>query len=193
MACGSAANLEEIPGLAARGYPLKTVTDAIVMGNDLIGNFEAAATEPEPEARQRLDFFHAVQHLAAVGRADVEVLQPDAGLSHERGEGAEPQGVADDGAIGGDGHGVMDGRPRCEEGPPQVFLRADALIGEALEGGEFLHHGQHFRQVLFRRRSDHPVRARLAADTTAARDASRMEESSPTPHHVDPSVPAHST
>jgi NADH:ubiquinone reductase (H+-translocating) len=54
LACGSAANLEEIPGLASRGYPLKTVMDAIVMGNDLIGNFEAAVTEPEPEARQRL-------------------------------------------------------------------------------------------------------------------------------------------
>ena len=54
LACGSAANLEEIPGLAARGYPLKTVTDAIVMGNDLIGNFEAAVTETEREARQRL-------------------------------------------------------------------------------------------------------------------------------------------
>jgi NADH dehydrogenase len=54
LACGSAANLEEIPGLAARGYALKTVTDAIVMGNDLIGNFEAAATETEREARQRL-------------------------------------------------------------------------------------------------------------------------------------------
>ena len=39
LVCGSAANLEEIPGLTARGYPLKTVTDAIVMGNDLIGNF----------------------------------------------------------------------------------------------------------------------------------------------------------
>jgi NADH dehydrogenase len=54
LACGSAANLEEIPGVASRGYPLKTVMDAIVMGNDLIGNFEAAATETEPEARQRL-------------------------------------------------------------------------------------------------------------------------------------------
>jgi NADH dehydrogenase len=54
LACGSAANLEEIPGLASRGYPLKTVMDAIVMGNDLIGNFEAAATEPEQEVRQRL-------------------------------------------------------------------------------------------------------------------------------------------
>jgi NADH dehydrogenase len=54
LACGSAANLEKIPGVASRGYPLKTVTDAIVMGNDLIGNFDAAATEPEPEARKRL-------------------------------------------------------------------------------------------------------------------------------------------
>jgi NADH dehydrogenase len=54
LACGSAANLEEIPGLASRGYALKTVVDAIIMGNDIIGNFEAAATEPELEARQRL-------------------------------------------------------------------------------------------------------------------------------------------
>ena len=54
LACGSTANLAEIPGLASRGYALKTVTDAIVMGNDLIGNFEAAATEPDREARQRL-------------------------------------------------------------------------------------------------------------------------------------------
>ena len=54
LACGSAANLEEIPGLASRGYALKTVIDAIVMGNDVIGNFEAAATEPEAGARKRL-------------------------------------------------------------------------------------------------------------------------------------------
>jgi len=54
LACGAAANLEEIPGLASRGYALKTVIDAIVMGNDLIGNFEAAATETEPAERQRL-------------------------------------------------------------------------------------------------------------------------------------------
>jgi NADH dehydrogenase len=54
LACGSAANLGEIPGVAARGYALKTVIDAIVMGNDLIGSFEAAASEPETEVRQRL-------------------------------------------------------------------------------------------------------------------------------------------
>jgi NADH dehydrogenase len=34
LACGAAADLEEIPGLASRGYPLKTVIDAIVIGND---------------------------------------------------------------------------------------------------------------------------------------------------------------
>jgi len=54
LACGSVANLREIPGLASRGYPLKTVTDAIVMGNDLIGNFEAAATEPNKRVREQL-------------------------------------------------------------------------------------------------------------------------------------------
>jgi NADH dehydrogenase len=54
LACGAAANLAEIPGLASRGYALKTVMDAIVMGNDLIGNFETAATEPDAEKRQRL-------------------------------------------------------------------------------------------------------------------------------------------
>jgi NADH dehydrogenase len=54
LACGAAANLAEIPGLAARGYALKTVMDAIVMGNDVIGNFETAATEPDADARQRL-------------------------------------------------------------------------------------------------------------------------------------------
>jgi NADH dehydrogenase len=54
VACGSAMNLHEIPGLAARGYALKTVMDALAMGNDVIGNFEAAATEPKAEERQRL-------------------------------------------------------------------------------------------------------------------------------------------
>jgi NADH dehydrogenase len=54
LACGAAAKLDEIPGLESRGYPLKTVIDAIVLGNDLIGNFEAAVTQSESEARQRL-------------------------------------------------------------------------------------------------------------------------------------------
>ncbi len=54
LACGAVVNLAEIPGLAARGYALKTVMDAILMGNDVIGNFEVAATEPDSEKRQRL-------------------------------------------------------------------------------------------------------------------------------------------
>jgi NADH dehydrogenase len=54
LACGAAANLEGIPGLAARGYALKTVVDAIAMGNDLVGNFEAAVAETGPAERQRL-------------------------------------------------------------------------------------------------------------------------------------------
>lgn len=54
LACGAAANLSEIPGLASRGYALKTVMDAIVMGNDVIANFETATTEPDAEERQRL-------------------------------------------------------------------------------------------------------------------------------------------
>jgi NADH dehydrogenase len=54
LACGCAANMEEIPGLALRGYALKTAIDAIVLGNDLIGNFEAAAAEPDERQRRRL-------------------------------------------------------------------------------------------------------------------------------------------
>ncbi|MGD0674418.1 MAG: FAD-dependent oxidoreductase [Polyangiaceae bacterium] len=54
LACGSAADMKEIPGLASRGFPLKAVVDALVMGNELVGRFEAAATEPDPQVRQRL-------------------------------------------------------------------------------------------------------------------------------------------
>lgn len=54
LACGSWVNIGEIPGLAERGYALKTVMDAIALGNDLIGNFEAATVETDPAARRRL-------------------------------------------------------------------------------------------------------------------------------------------
>jgi NADH dehydrogenase len=54
LACGAAADLAEIPGLAKRGYALKTVVDAIDMGDDVIGNFELAASEPDAGVRQRL-------------------------------------------------------------------------------------------------------------------------------------------
>jgi NADH dehydrogenase len=54
LACGSTANLEAIPGLVVRGYPLKSVVDAIIMGNGVIGNFEAASAESDPIRRRRL-------------------------------------------------------------------------------------------------------------------------------------------
>ncbi len=54
LACGTVANLDEIPGLRSRAYALKTIVDAIIIGNDVIGNFEAAATEPDAESRARL-------------------------------------------------------------------------------------------------------------------------------------------
>ena len=54
LACGSTVDLSAIPGLAARGYPLKTVMDAISLGNDLIGKFEEASAETETARRRRL-------------------------------------------------------------------------------------------------------------------------------------------
>jgi NADH dehydrogenase len=54
LACGAAADLAEIPGLASRGYALKTVVDAIDMGDDVIGNFELASSETDAGVRQRL-------------------------------------------------------------------------------------------------------------------------------------------
>jgi NADH dehydrogenase len=54
LACGAAADLAEIPGVASRGYALKTVVDAIYLGDDVIGNFELAASEPDAGVRQRL-------------------------------------------------------------------------------------------------------------------------------------------
>jgi NADH dehydrogenase len=54
LACGASADLSAIPGMASRGYALKTVVDAIDMGDDVIGNFELAASEPDARVRQRL-------------------------------------------------------------------------------------------------------------------------------------------
>jgi NADH dehydrogenase len=91
LACGSMVNLEEIPGLAPRGYPLKTVMDAIVMGNDLIGSFESAVTESDAGERRRLltvvvigGGFSGVEvagHIADLMRA-IHRFYPE--LKHER-------------------------------------------------------------------------------------------------------------
>ena len=91
------------------------------------------------------------------------------------------------------GQGVVSGRIGTEQRVPQVVLATDDLVGHALERGQLADHRQQLGQVGFDRRSDHPERAWLAAETTALREASRMEESRPTPHQVDPSGPAHST
>jgi NADH dehydrogenase len=91
LACGASANLAEIPGLATRGYALKTVIDAMVMGNDLIGNFEAAAAESDAAVRRRLltvvvigGGFSGVEvagHLADLMRA-IHRFYPE--LKHEK-------------------------------------------------------------------------------------------------------------
>jgi NADH:ubiquinone reductase (H+-translocating) len=54
LACGSAVNLDAVPGMAAHAYTLRTVGDGVVLGNELIGRFEQAAVEPDAGERQRL-------------------------------------------------------------------------------------------------------------------------------------------
>jgi NADH:quinone reductase (non-electrogenic) len=54
LACGSVVNLNIMPGMMARAYPLKTLGDAIFLGNDLIGRMEEAAVESDSIKRQRL-------------------------------------------------------------------------------------------------------------------------------------------
>jgi len=54
LACGSMVNLDIIPGMAAHGWPLKTMGDALMLRNHLIGQLEKAEVETQPEARRRL-------------------------------------------------------------------------------------------------------------------------------------------
>src|SRR5262249_2086616 len=54
LACGSVVNMNLIPGLAAYAYPLKTLGDAIYLGNDLIKRLEQAAVERDSLRRRRL-------------------------------------------------------------------------------------------------------------------------------------------
>lgn len=54
LACGSVVNLNDVPGLAAYAYPLKTMGDAIALGNDLLGRLEEASVESDPAQRRRL-------------------------------------------------------------------------------------------------------------------------------------------
>jgi NADH:ubiquinone reductase (H+-translocating) len=54
LACGSAVNLDVVPGMAAHAYTLRTVADGLILGNEVIARFEQAAVEPEDAERQRL-------------------------------------------------------------------------------------------------------------------------------------------
>jgi NADH:quinone reductase (non-electrogenic) len=54
LACGSVVNLNLVPGMAAYAYPLKTLGDAIFLGNDLIARLEEAAVTSDPTERRRL-------------------------------------------------------------------------------------------------------------------------------------------
>jgi len=54
LACGSIVNMDMMPGLAAYAYPMKTLGDAVYLGNDLISRFEEAAIERDTNQRSRL-------------------------------------------------------------------------------------------------------------------------------------------
>ena len=54
LACGSGVNLDEVPGMAAHAYTLRTVADGVTLGNEVIARFEQAAVEPDDTERQRL-------------------------------------------------------------------------------------------------------------------------------------------
>ena len=54
LACGSDVNLAVVPGMEAHAYTLRTVSDGMVLGNEVIGRFEQAAVESEDAERQRL-------------------------------------------------------------------------------------------------------------------------------------------
>ena len=54
LACGTDANLEAVPGLSSHSCSLKTVGDAIQLGNEVIALFEQAASETDVEEQRRL-------------------------------------------------------------------------------------------------------------------------------------------
>jgi NADH dehydrogenase len=76
LACGSVVNMNLIPGLAAYAYPLKTLGDAIYLGNDLITRFEAAAVETDTARRKRLLDVVVIGFAASgVRRRDIHYAQ----------------------------------------------------------------------------------------------------------------------
>jgi len=60
LACGLAANLHLVPGMAEHAWPLKTLGDALALRNHLIQQLERAETEPDPALRAHLLSFAIV-------------------------------------------------------------------------------------------------------------------------------------
>lgn len=54
LACGAAVNSDILPGMAAHGWPFKTMGDALLLRNHLIEMLEKAEVEPDPAIRRRL-------------------------------------------------------------------------------------------------------------------------------------------
>ena len=54
LACGNVVDLDIVPGMSAHAMPLKTMGDALVLRNHLIGLLEKAQVEPDPERRKHL-------------------------------------------------------------------------------------------------------------------------------------------
>jgi NADH dehydrogenase len=54
LACGNIVKLDIVPGMSAHAWPLKTMGDALVLRNHLIGLLEKAQVEPDPERRRQL-------------------------------------------------------------------------------------------------------------------------------------------
>src|SRR5438445_1312233 len=54
LACGNVVKLDIIPGMSAHGWPLKTMGDALVLRNHLIGLLERAQVEPDADRRRQL-------------------------------------------------------------------------------------------------------------------------------------------
>lgn len=93
LACGSVVNMNLMPGLAAYAYPIKTLGDAIYLGNDLISRLEEAAVEVDLTRRKRLlnvvvigGGFSGVEVAGAIAEVGKEALRFYPTL-----EGARPQ------------------------------------------------------------------------------------------------------
>jgi len=53
LACGIPVRMDIVPGMATHGWPLKTLGDAIMLRNHLIGQLERAELERDPERKAR--------------------------------------------------------------------------------------------------------------------------------------------